>query len=331
MASMGADSVGSGSGVVVHMAEQSGVMFWSGEQSIPPPPSAPAGPPACAEPPESDLVVGNDSAAPGEKEKKRKKLSGPDDINTFFMAPGAEAALIVAAANLSSAKGQVQGCYPQPVALQFIDEEGIATLDFFSNRVPPLTAGCLAALGKDPTKRAADGNLGPVVKFSELETPWKLSENTQNASLYWPTGEAKDLHMLRADQATYLGLCRLAQRLGYVFAGRAAAKRFYPNVTALLTALGNGEAFREGSVLHFTITKDYLHSPKRKKAGQAPCEERVVQKVIHAAVITHTHTLTYARAHFSCLHTHSPHMHTRKHSLPFSIPSSPPFSLLQQI
>ena len=286
----------------------------SGEQSIPPPPSAPAGPPAGAEPPQSDLVVGNDSAAPGEKEKKRKKLSGPDDINTFFMAPRAEAALIVAAANLSEAKGQVQGCYPQPVALQFIDEAGIATLDFFSNRVPPLTAGCLAALGKDPTKRAADGNLGPVLKFSELETPWKLSENTQHASLHWPTENAKVVHMLRTDRATYLGLCRLAQRLGYVFHGRASAKRFYPNVTALLTALGNGEAFREGSVLNFTLTTNYLHSPRWKQEGQAPCEEGVVQKVIHAAVITHTHTHTRACAFFLLAHTFTTHAHTHTHT-----------------
>ena len=307
---MGADSVGVG----VDRAEQSGVNSESGEHQIPPPPGSGV-PPAGAEPPESILVVGNDSAAPGKEKKKRKKLSGPGDINTFFLGPGAEEVLTVAAANLRTAKEQMpQGGYPQTMGLQWIDEEGIATLDFFSNQVPPLTAGCLTALGKDPSTRA-DGNLpGPVIKsFSELETPWKLSQHTQNASLEWPTGDAKKLHMLRADQATYLGLCRLAQRLGYVFAGRAAAKRFYPNVTALLTALGNGEAFREGSVLHFTITTDYLHSPKRKEAGQAPCEERV-QKVIHAAVITHTHTHIRACAFFLLAHTFTTHAHTHTHT-----------------
>ena len=219
---MGADS---DVGVGVIRAEQSGVIPESGELLIPAPPGS-AVPRAGAEPPESILVVGIDSAALGPgKEKKRKKISGPDDINTFFLGPGAEAALTVATANLKAAKGQMpQGGYPQPVPLQLIDEEGIATLDFFSNQVPPLTAGCLTALGKDPRTRA-DGNLpGPVIKtFSELETPWKLSQNTQNASLEWPTGDAKLLHMLRVDQTTYLGLCRLAQRLGYVFAGRAAA------------------------------------------------------------------------------------------------------------
>ena len=70
--------------------------------------------------------------------------------------------------------------------------------------------------------------------------------------------QADRTHQLgKVDAAVWVGLQRLADRLGYVFAYREEAKiPNAPNVTALLKALGNGDAFKQGTVLHKSILGD---------------------------------------------------------------------------
>ena len=61
----------------------------------------------------------------------------------------------------------------------------------------------------------------------------------------------------KVDTVVWVGLQRLADRLGDVFAYREEAKiPNAPNVTALLKALGNGDAFKQGTVLHKSILGD---------------------------------------------------------------------------
>ena len=104
---------------------------------------------------------------------------------------------------------------------------------------------------------AADAGSGPPEKRGNKNT-----EKGAETGMYQPS---------KIDQETYQGLLRLADRLGYVFSKRAGDKKFQPNANALLAALGNGDAFKEGSVLHESIAacKNSVDSQDTGNAGES--------------------------------------------------------------
>jgi hypothetical protein len=156
---------------------------------------------------------------------------------------------------------------------------------------PPLTANCLASLGTSIGENQA----------------WKDTiswTHTPETTSMWESRCENELHSkttVSLDAKTMKGLARMADRLGYVFGGRAKTKACQPNVPGLLRALGSGEAFQPGSVLSRSLESgehaarsvskvisllEQLQSMIPELEKLAPCESKKFHEV-YRKIVTH--------------------------------------------